>query len=169
MEKENKKGRSIINLFDIVLIVIALVLGAALFLSSRGSAGEQDTPSLSGNRTPVRYSIELSSVEQNVVDLFKEGDPLVDREKKYNIGTIESVEVSPGRRLVNDYENNRQIYVEEPGRYLLTVTVITEGVIDERNITLDGGYILRIGKTVYGKLPGGVFQGTVVAIEREEA
>lgn len=170
MENENKKkGRSVFNLFDLALILIAAALGVILFLGSRQQPAEgQETPVILGQKVSMRYSLELTSVEQSVVDLFREGDPLIDKEKKYSLGTVESVEVSPSKRTVNDYENGRIVYAEEPGRYSLIVTIKTEGEIGERNITLDGGYLLRVGKSVYGKLPTGVFRATVVAIEREE-
>lgn len=166
MEKERKQRRSIFNLFDLVLIVIAVILGIVLYLGARRDEDPAGTAGLTGDRVNVRYTVEIQEVEAFVTDMLKEGEPLVDREKKYNLGTIESVEVGPAVRAVVDYETETHRFTEVPGRFRALVTVTTEGVADERSITVDGGFVVRIGKTVYVKIPGGVFTGTIVAIER---
>ncbi len=169
MEKERKQRRSIFNLFDLVLIVIAVALGVILFLNARQDEDPAaGTVGLTGDRVNVRFTVEIQEAEEVVTDILKEGEPLVDREKKYNLGTVESVEVGPAFRAVTDYETQTYRLTEVPGLYRALVTVTTEGVADERSITVDGGYVVRVGKTVYGKVPGGAFSGTIVAIERVE-
>ena len=167
MEKESKQRRSIFNLFDLALIVIAIALGIVLYLGAhRDEEPAAGTVGLTESRVNVRYTLEISEAEEFVTELVKEGEPLVDREKKYNLGTIESVEVGPAVRSVIDYETGVQRLSEVPGRYRVLITVTTEGVADERNITVDGGFVVRVGKSVLGKVPGGIFTGTIVAIER---
>ncbi len=169
MEKKDKKGRSVVNLFDIALILVALALGGLLYYVNRqaGTPG-QDVPVISAKKTTVRYTVEVSSLTEDVADQFKAGDALIDVVKKYILGTVESVEKGPSRRLVTDFEREEQVLAEEPDRYTLLLTVTADAVLEERNITVDGGYVIRIGKSIQGKVPGCVFNGTVVAVERVE-
>lgn len=168
MKKENKKRRSIFNLFDLTLIVVVLILGSVIYFVSNRSV-EDPAPSLIGSpTTPIRYTLQVSRIEEFMLDVFEEGKPIVETDKKYIIGTVQSVEIGPGISFVNDYENERQIFVEAPGRYNVMLEVLAEGDVGERNITVGGGYVIRVGKTVSCKMNGGVFQATVVAIERVE-
>lgn len=169
MEKENKKGRSVVNLFDIALLLVALALGALLYLGSRETnVPGQDVPVISAKKADIRYTIEITSLTEDTAAQFKAGDPLIDVEKKYILGTVESVEVGPSRRLVTDFDSLKRVRAEEPGRVTVLLTVTAEAVIEERNITVDGGYVIKVGRTVLGKVPGCVFSAPVVAIERVE-
>ncbi len=168
MEKnKDQKRRSVINLFDIALILVALALGGLLYYANR-QAGDpgQDVPTVSTQKTTVRYTVEVASLPEEMADQFKAGEPLIDVVKKYFIGTVESIEKGPSRRLVTDFDQKAQVLAEEPGRVTLLLHVTAEAVVEELSITVDGGYAVRIGKSVEGKLSGGVFRGTVVAIER---
>lgn len=168
MEKnKEKKGRSVVNLFDIALILVALALGGLLYYANR-QAGDpgQDVPTISTQKTTIRYIVEVTSLPDEIADQFKAGEPLIDLAKKYILGTVESIEKNPSRRLVTDYDQQAQVLVEEPGRTTMLLHVTAEAEVEELRITVDGGYNIRIGKGMEGKLSGGVFRGTVVAIER---
>ncbi len=167
MEKNNKKGRSVFNLFDIAVILVALVLlGVLYYADRRAGAPGQEVPVISDQKTVIHYTVEVPSISENVADQFKAGDTFIDLAKKYILGTVESVEILPSQKLVTDFENKVQYRAEEPGLYTVHFTVTSEAAIEERNIIVDGGYVIRIGTEVEGKVPGCVFRGYVIAVER---
>lgn len=172
MEQENKKRRSILNLFDLTVIAVVMVLAIVVFFGNRTAPSTQDpaavgqSPVLTPVDVSLRYTLELEGVEEQVVELFKKGEPLIDLEKKYSLGTIESIDVTPTRGFVADVEKGEFVYAVEPGLYTVHLHMTTTGVADGRNITVDGGYTIRIGKYVIGKVPGGTFTAYVVGLER---
>ena len=160
MEKENKKGRGLFNIFDFVLIAVALALGALLILAGRSD------PGTSALETSDEVTLAVEEVEQYVVDGIKVGDPVFDRAKKYSLGTIEAVEVGPFEKSVIDYENHRQIMAVEPDRYTVTITLASTAKIDRNGVVVDGGFEMQVGKNISLKLPGIAVYPLVVGIER---
>ncbi len=166
MEKENKKGRGVINLFDIVLLLAALALGVLLYIGSRD---EPVTVETKHETVPILYTVEFQRTEESFPGYIHVGDPVVDRIKKYNVGVVESVEYEPYTRLVPDYESSTMVLSEEPGRVTVRVTIRTEARITERDVIIDGGYVTRVGESVNLKFPETIGLGTTVVMEKVEA
>ena len=168
MEKENKAGkRSLFNLFDIVLILIALAL-AALFLLGRDRGSSGTAAETSARTVTVHYTVEAADLDEAWSEAVKQGDPVVDRIKKYSVGTVEDVEVTPALRSVINYDAETLDQVEIPGRVTLYITIAAEAVVEDNDgdINIDGGYILKVGNTASLKTPSFTFSGAVVAVER---
>ena len=162
MANEKKKSwRDLFNLFDVVVILVIIALGAVLVLfSGRGNKGESST---------VRYTVEFTNMQNTTASLIQEGDSLVDRVKKFDLGKVVSVEVGATVRQLQDFEEGGTR--EAVASTLQTATVVIEASATEteQDILVSGGYIIKIGTQVSAKGPGYFCSGVVLAIERSDA
>lgn len=169
MESKNKKGIfKILNLFDLALIAIAALLAAVLLLNRGGDTSGAITGE-SQTRVRVRYTVELTGIRNGAASTIKAGMPVVDKIKKYSMGTVESVEISPTVRTVTDESRNVRVSVPVPGQETATVVITTEAVETDKDITVDGGYIIKVGLPVNVRIPGLSAQGYIMNIERGDA
>ena len=168
---ENKKKKNILgifNLFDIILIIIAIALAAAIALLSRDNSsgalvGKPQT------QTEVRYTVELKEIENDAAESIKVGDKVIDRIKKYSIGTVESVEIVPARRSVPDEGSNVKRFTEVPNLKSAIVTIVAPATETDKDITVDGGYVIKTGMEVNARMPGFNAVGYIIDVERSEA
>lgn len=157
MAKERKfKFKDLFNLFDIVVLALALVLGAAVLLISKGAGQKEIT---------VRYLVEFTNMQNNTAELIQVGDELEDRVKKYDLGKVISVEVGPTVNYLADQVNGGSH--DQLSQTLQTATVVLEATAtdDPQSILVSGGYLIKIGTGVSAKGPGYSCYGTVLAIE----
>lgn len=117
MANEKKKSwRDVFNLFDVVVILVIIALGAVLVLfSGRGNKGDSST---------VRYTVEFTNMQNNTASLVQVGDSLVDRVKKFDLGKVVSVEVGATVRQLQDFEEGGTR--EAVASTLQTATVVIE-------------------------------------------
>lgn len=169
MKKGNKKGFwAIFNLFDLGLIAVAVILAAVLVISGRQTAAEVVEEDAGGEKTQVRYTVELSSLNEDFSDIIKPGDTVIERSKRYSLGTVEDVQVSETTRNVFDYAN--EVYIKAPveGYVNLRVTISGSAVIKDDAIYLDDAELLRVGRSVNMLLGKVASAATVMEIERGE-
>lgn len=158
MAKESKfKFRDLFNLFDIVVLIIALLLAVILVVFSRGAGKEQTT---------VIYTVEFTNMQNGTAGLIQPGDSLVDRVKKFDLGKVLSVEVGPTyTQIPNQIDGGSK---EVPSERLQTATVVIEAPATEteQDFLVSGGFLIKIGTSVSAKGPGYSCYGTVLAIEK---
>ncbi|MCD7902587.1 MAG: DUF4330 domain-containing protein [Oscillospiraceae bacterium] len=167
MENANKPRRSIFNLFDIVVIAIIVVLALALCLS-RSSGGSASGDTASGSRT-VRYMVEFTGIQNGAAALMQPGDELVDKIKKYDIGTVVSVEIDNTRKLTQDYTNGGMVDSALETQQTATAVIEAECTETDADILVSGGYAIKVGTSVSAKGPGYQYSGTIIGIERDAA
>lgn len=162
MEKDKKTGRrSFFNVFDIVVLIIIAALVVFLFLAREGLGNR-------ASKKNVTYVVEFAMVHENVTPHIQEGDVLVDKVKKFSVGTVEKVEVFPAESYISDLENGGQVKVEEPHYDRVLVTISAEADVTDSEVTVDNGFTVRVGLGVYLRGPGYECTGTVVEMNREE-
>lgn len=158
MAKESKfRLKDLFNLFDIVVLAIAVLLGVILVLFSRGAGKESTT---------VIYTVEFTNMQNGTAGLIQPGDSLVDRVKKFDLGKVLSVEVGPTyNQLTNTLEGGTK---EAASQTLQTATVVLEAPATEteQDFLVSGGFLIKIGTSVSAKGPGYSCYGTVLAIEK---
>ena len=89
-----KKFRFKLNLFDGIVLIIGLVTVAVLASFMLKS---DDVPETTPNLETIRYTVRIESAILGTSEKIKVGQTLNDSIKNYNIGTVESVEVTPAR------------------------------------------------------------------------
>lgn len=158
MAKENKfKVRDLFNLFDIVVLVVAVLLAAILILFSRGAGTEQTT---------VIYTVEFTNMQNGSASLIQPGDSLVDRVKKFDLGKVVSVEVGPTYTEVENMTGGGSSMVASQLLQTATVVIEAPATETEQDLLVSGGFLIKIGTSVSAKGPGYSAYGTVLAIQK---
>lgn len=160
---EQKKFRLRLNLFDGIILVLALAVGAFLLWNAmKPRIPDEVAPTSTSN---VRYTVRLQKCVPGTSQLIQEGDQVADNIKNYVVGNVTAVEAVPCRRRVVDVENLRKIWVETDQYEDILLTLESPCQITDSAIVLDGGYELRVGSTAYLRGIGYMGTGPVVSIE----
>ena len=165
MEQNTPKFRLRLNLFDGIILILAL--GAGAFLMWRTLKPEPVDPGQIPAESMVRYTVRFLKWPEGSSTLIEQGDHLVDNIKKYEMGKVVSVQAEPAVTQVLDQENHRYVKAEIAGYEDILVTVEAPCTEDDENITVGGGYEVRAGQTAYIKGEGYMASGPIVAIDRE--
>ena len=165
MENNNEKFRLRLNLFDgIVLVLAVVVAGLLVWNHLKPETPEQDPAS-----STLEYVVRFQRWPDSTVDMVKEGDKLVDNVKNFELGTVKSVEVVPATGEVFNENEKRFHRAEVPGYKDILVTVVSDSAfVAPDMIKLDGGVQLRVGMPLYIRGQGYMASGPVVSIERAE-
>ena len=160
---EQKKFRLRLNLFDGIVLVLALAVGAFLLWNAmKPRIPDEAAPASTSN---VRYTVRLQKCIPGTSELIRIDDQVADNIKNYVVGKVAAVEAVPCRRRVVDEENLRKIWVETDEYEDILLTLESPCQITDSAIVLDGGYELRVGSTAYLRGIGYMGTGPVVSIE----
>jgi hypothetical protein len=165
MEEKKPQKHSILNVFDIVVIIIAIALAAILFIYESG--GTETVTTETKTRT-ITYTIELTGMQNGSAELVSVGDTLVDKIKKYDIGVVTSVDVSNTVRQTQDLVNGGTHDAEMTTLETAVIELEAECTETDTQITVAGGYIIRVGLPVTVKGPGYYGTGYIIAVDRGE-
>lgn len=161
---EQKKFRLRLNLFDGIVLVLALAVGALLLWTAVKPEIPADEAAPSSTSS-VRYTVRLQRCIPGTSELIRDGDQVADNIKNYAIGKVVDVEAVPYRRRVLDRENFRSVWAESDRYEDILLTLEAPCQITDSAITVDGGYQLRVGTTAYLRGLGYMGSGPIVAIE----
>ena len=165
MEQNTPKFRLRLNLFDGIVLVLALAVGAFLLwgaLKPAAAPVEGETASVS----TVRYTVRFQKWIEGTSALIEPGDKLVDNIKNYELGTVVSAETVPARSLQLDHQSHQYVLADVPGYEDVLVTVEAPCESGE-SIILGGGYALRVGSVAYIRGEGYMASGPIISIDRE--
>lgn len=165
MEHNTPKFRLRLNLFDGIVLVLALAVGALLvWMSLKPSAGDQGTASTAST---VRYTVRFQRWPEGTSEIIEAGDKIMDNIKNYEMGTVVSYETVPAVNQVLDSVNHKYVQAEIEGFEDILVTIESPCTESDQGFILGGGYELRVGVTTYIKGEGYMASGPVVSVERE--
>lgn len=165
MENEKGKQRKLkINFFDIVIIVVVVALAGAYTIHRAG--GGSAVSSKSSESKTLTYTLEITDLDENTKDLIHKGDELIDKVKKYEIGTVQDVVVYPFQRMTEDKDNGRYFFTEDPERCSASLTIKVKCQDDGDSLTADSGFEIRVGQGVSLVGPGYFGAGYITNIER---
>ncbi|NLK36954.1 MAG: DUF4330 domain-containing protein [Epulopiscium sp.] len=142
MKLVNEKGKLFgkINIIDfcVILLVIALALGAAY--KFRGLEKTSTTTTME----PIRYTIEVKKIRDYIFQNVKEGDLIFDKTSGNCIGTITKIDATPAKEAVLCIDGTYNMGDVE-NRIDVVFTVEGEGVI-----SADGYFINKTYELVSG-------------------
>ncbi len=131
-----------------VIIVIAAIIGALIFLFSTGNIGT------TVKTTNIEYVIELRTVRNEFTDNFDVGQQVVDAVAKYHIGQLLSFGVSDAIYNGNDMQTGSLVSGVYPDHSNIKLTVGAEAVPGAYGrYVIDGGYDISVGSKIYVRLP----------------
>lgn len=164
MEQNTPKFRLRLNLFDGVILVVALALGAFLLWSALKPAAQEGGAAPSSST--VRYTVLFQRMLQGSSQLIQPGDALEDAIKNFKLGKVVSVQAAPAESQVLDNESRQYVLSNLEGYEDVYVTVESACTDNGESLLLDGGYDFRVGQLTYVRGPGYMGSGPVTAIER---
>ena len=163
--EENKGFRLKLNLFDGIVILLALAVGAVLLymnLKPAAPAGDTSAPAAA----TTQYTIRLQKTLPGTGELIEAGDALVDVVKNFELGTVVSATVMPATDSIINEEAKAYVTAEIHGYEDIEIVVESSVTYGEENILVGSGYKLRVGEKIYVRGPGYLGSGEVYAIER---
>lgn len=163
MEQNTPKFRLRLNLFD--GIVLLLALAAAAFLLWR--AVKPDTPAQAdpASSSTVRYTIRFQRWAPGSESAIQPEDRIADNIKNYEVGRVVSAQAVPALVQVADDESRRWVWAELEGFEDVLVTVEAPCTVSDAAITVGGGYEIRVGSRGFFRGEGYMGSGPIVAIE----
>lgn len=168
MEQSNPKFRLRLNLFDAIILVLVLAIGAALVWFGLRSGGAAET---APSARPVQYTIMIPRMAEGNSELIQPGDSLEDTVENYQLGTVVSVAAQPA--VVQVLNQETRSYVDAVLEGYEDVYITVESTCTESGsgdaLLLDGGYDFRVGQTINVRGPGYLGSGRVTQIAREVA
>ena len=163
MEQHTQKFRLKLNLFDGIVLVLAVAVAA--FLLWRAMKPAVQVPMDPSVTSTVRYTVRFQRWTPGTSALIQAGDRIADNIKNYEIGQVVSAEAEPARIQVLDTQNRRYVWAEMDGFEDVLVTIEAPCTVSDAAITVGGGYELRVGSTGYFRGEGYMGSGPIVAIE----
>ncbi len=148
METKAVKKHKFNAIDAVILIVIAAVIGAAVFFFVTGEfGGASDTVTL-------EYVVEIRTIRDDYVDNFKIGEQIIDSVARFNLGKIVAIEVEPATFNGNDLTTGTLKVYEYPEHSDVTLTVVAEARLGENGRYIVGdGFDISVGTAVYMRLP----------------
>ena len=165
MEK-NEKFRLRLNLFDGIVVILAVAVGAFLLWSSRKPQAPAEGAGAAGSSV-ITYTVRMNRWPQGESSRIQAGDVLADNVKNFELGTVTAVEAVPARTTVLNHEEGRYVLAPIEGYEDIILTLETTGKPVDAGLELDSGYVLRAGNTVYIRGVGYFGSGLITSVERE--
>jgi len=159
-----KKFRLRLNLFDAIVILLALAVGAFLLWTRLKPAAV--TPASPTTQDTVRYTVRLQRWAPGTSALVAPDDQIADNIKNYEIGTVVAVEAVPAQMQVLDHENRKMVWAEIEGMEDVLITIEAPCTVSDESITVGGGYQVRVGALAFIKGQGYLGSGPIVALEQ---
>ena len=165
MENKNEKFHLRLNLFDGIVLVLAVLVAGFLVWNHMKPADSAESP----ETARMEYVVRFQRWPEGSSQLVQVGDKLLDNVKNFSLGTVKAVEAVPATGEAFNEAEKRFDRAEAPGFEDVLVTVESEHItVNEDKIMVDGGVQLRVGTTLYIRGNGYMASGPVVSIERAE-
>jgi hypothetical protein len=160
MKLVDSKGRlfGVLNVIDFTsaALVILAVIAALSYFSLRDNGN--------GETGKVVYEIEFSKQTKTFVDSIEMGDTVAAAEQGVTLGTVISKKVSPSVTVNPDLVQGKYVKSQVPDAYDAVITVEAQGLISEKDITINGFKIIT-GKELPVKGKGYVSNAVILGIK----
>ncbi len=159
-EVKEEKTKKKFNFLDIIIILVVLLIGClGYYFLNRNDVVTQDTQK-------VTYQVRTTESEPSVYDMIEENTDIYDSVKNYYIGKIVKKESVPSTREVLNEETGMYAIADVHEKVDIILTIEADAVINGKDITVGGAYVLKVGNAAYVKGKGYAGVGYVVSIER---
>ena len=160
----DKKCRFRLNLFDGIVILLALAVGGVMLWMQMKPAASADSGEPAA--ASMHYTIRLQKTVPGTGELVETGDALVDVVKNMALGSVVSATVMPATDSIIDEDAEAYVTAEIPGYEDVEIVVESTATYGEERVVLGSGYEVRVGEKIYVRGPGYLGSGEVYAIER---
>ena len=167
MGSKDNKFRLRLNLFDGIVLLLALAVGAVLLWSAVKPAAAPAGDSGSAAST-VRYTIQFQRCLEGTVNAIHAGDRLTDSIRNYELGRVVSATAMPAQGLRVDHQSRAYVLTPMEGFEDIDVVVEAPCTVTDEAITVGGGYPVRAGASAFIQGDGYLATGYIIAVERED-
>ena len=148
---------SIIDVFAVLILLVA-VFGIGLRFYSAPSKNARQ-------RVKMSYVVQIEDVRKYTVDAISKKGVVVDSKQKTEIGEITDVEFDTYKKEEFDSDGNI-VYAEVPNKYIIKITVLSEGKESENGYYVGNDTELAVGSTVSFATKYANSSGKVISIEK---
>ena len=162
-----EKKRFRFNWFDVAVVLLVLLAGAAwFFLFGRTQEVEA---TVAGEEGVAIYLIEVTNLTEEQAAVVSIGDSIQEGSQHIPIGRVVDIKHIPYEMRVDDDETQTIQFLEVPDRITMILTVETRVVETGSEILAEGEFAIRGGARLHFTGPGFAFgQSTVLGWERGE-
>ena len=168
MERKPEKFRLRLNLFDSIVLILALAVGAYLLWNALKPAPAVPDDAGPAEASTIRYTVILRRCVPGTSEAVALDSRLTDSIRNYDIGRVKAVQAIPTQELLVDQTNRRWVLSTVEDYEDLLLTVEAPGTVTDSAVTLSSGYIMRVGSAAYIQGDGFLGSGSIYAIERED-
>lgn len=163
MEQNKPKFRLKLNLFDGIVLAVALLIAALLaWVSLHPLPTNEDDSEFA----LVQYTLRLNRWPEGTSRLVRIGDELKDNLQNRELGKIVDMRVEPARTMNLNQEKPRYELAEVAGYEEVVMIVETVCKVNDYGVTLgNGSFTVRIGNPAYFRGPGYMSASTIEAVE----
>lgn len=164
--EQNKPGfRLKLNLFDGIVLVLAVLAAAFLLWRAMKPAAVGVSSNPVTTSSTIRYTVRFQRWLPGTSEIIHPNDRLADNIKNYEVGRVVSAEAVPALMQVADEESRRWVWTELEGFEDVLVTVEAPCTVSERAFTVGGGYEVRVGSSCFLRGEGYMGSGPIVSLE----
>ena len=165
MEENKYKFRLRLNLFDGIILVVALAVAAVLlWMAVKPQAVSNESSTAAAT---VRYTIRFQRWIEGTGSIIQPGDKLVDNIKNNELGQVVSTQAVPAQTQLLDQESHSYVLAAVPGYEDILVTVEAPCTVSEEAVILGSNFQLLVGSTAYIRGEGYMASGPIISIERQ--
>lgn len=165
MEQNTPKFRLRLNLFDAIVLILALAAGAFLLWNTLKPAPAAQSPS--PETSTVRYTVRFQRWKPGDGAMVQPGDKLTDNIRNLELGHVVSAQAVPSQSILLNQNSRSLVLATIPGYEDVLVTVESPASVAKDAVVLESGYKLWVGATAYIRGSGYMATSSVVSIERE--
>ena len=164
MEHNTPKFRLRLNLFDGIVLVLALAVAALLVWTAlKPDVPVQVNPTAGDT---VQYTVRFRRWAPGTSSLIQPGDQIADNIKNFEIGEVVSAQAVPAMVQVLDHDSRRIVWAELEGFEDVLVTIQAPCAVSDENTTVGGGYNLRVGALAFLKGEGYMGSGPIISVNQ---
>ncbi len=165
MEQNTPKFRLRLNLFDAIVLILALAAGALLLWNALKPEPAVQSPS--SETSTVRYTLRFQKWKPGDSAMVQPGDKLTDNIKNLELGHVVSAQAVPSQVILLNQDSRSFVLATIPGYEDVLVTVESPASMAKDAVALESGYKLWVGAIAYVRGSGYMATSSVVSIERE--
>ena len=168
MEQNNGKFRLRLNLFDGIVLLVALALGA--FLAWSALKPDTSTAQTTPQSHTLQYTLRFQRWPEGTSGLIEAGDLQVDTVKNYELGRVVSFETVPAQTLLLSQTDKKYVLSTVQGYEDILVTVESPCTISQEGDLIlydweDSGTGDNLGAPNHVGMVAGVTGNTIRVIE----
>jgi len=162
MEQNKPKAGLRPNLFDGIILLLALAAAAVLIWVATRPAAEAYTTEMD---SMLRYTVRMERWPEGSSQLVKVGDVVTENTRGLPMGKVVDIQVVPAEMQTLDMANHRYVQAEVEGFEDVLITIEGYGTVSSDTIRAYGRLVLKVGSTGYIRGPGYMGSGPVVSLE----